>query len=98
MAAAADRWYVPDPSRQVDLDKLREKELLAEFRVYKSSKERHLKLFRTEAVRAGFKAAYEAQDYGTIVSVAKKLPEDILQEDEILLMYFDVASMRIGDD
>ena len=57
-----------------------------------------MKLFRTEAVRAGFKAAYDGQDYKTIVSVAAKLPENVLQEDEKLLMYYDVASMRLGDE
>ena len=97
-AKAADRWYVPDPGKQGDLEKLREKALLTEFESYKNAKERKLKLFRTEAVRAGFKAAYEGQDYKTIVSVAAKLPENVLQEDEKLLMYYDVASMRLGDE
>ena len=55
-------------------------------------------MFRTEAVRAGFKAAYDGQDYKTIVGVAAKLPENVLQEDEKLLMYYDVASMRLGDE
>ncbi len=95
---AADRWYVPDPGKQGDLDKLREKALLTEFETYKHAKERKLKLFRTEAVRAGFKSAYEGQDYKTIVNVAAKLPENVLQEDEKLLMYYDVASMRLGDE
>lgn len=98
IAKAADRWYVPDPSKQIDLEKLRERSLLTEFETYKHAKERKLKLFRTEAVRAGFKAAYEGQDYKTIVSVAAKLPENVLQEDEKLLMYYDVASMRLGDE
>jgi hypothetical protein len=97
-AKAADRWYVPDPGKQGDLEKLREKALLTEFENYKSAKERKLKLFRTEAVRAGFKAAYEGQDYQTIVTVAAKLPENVLQEDEKLLMYYDVANMRLGDE
>ena len=98
IAKAADRWYVPDPSKQIDLEKLREKSLLTEFETYKQAKERKLRLFRTEAVRAGFKAAYDGQDYKTIVSVAAKLPENVLQEDEKLLMYYDVASMRLGDE
>ena len=98
IAKAADRWYVPDPSKQIDLEKLREKTLLTEFETYKNAKERKLKLFRTEAVRVGFKAAYDGQDYRTIVSVAAKLPENVLQEDEKLLMYYDVASMRLGDE
>lgn len=97
-AKAADRWYVPDPGKQGDLEKLREKALLTEFETYKHAKERKLKLFRTEAIRAGFKAAYDGQDYKTIVSVAGKLPESVLQEDEKLLMYYDVASMRLGDE
>jgi hypothetical protein len=98
ISKATDRWYVPDPSKQIDLEKLREKSLLAEFETYKTSKERKLKLFRSEAVRAGFKAAYDGQDYKTIVDVAAKLPENVLQEDEKLLMYYDVASMRLGDE
>ena len=98
IAKAADRWYVPDPSKQIDLEKLRQKSLLTEFETYKQAKERKLRLFRTEAVRAGFKAAYEGQDYKTIVSVSAKLPENVLQEDEKLLMYYDVASMRLGDE
>lgn len=94
---ATDRWYVPDPNKAGDLEKLRERALLAEFEEYKASKQRTLKVFRTEAVRAGFKAAYDRQDYKTIVTVAEKLPETVLQEDEKLLMYHDVATMRLGD-
>jgi hypothetical protein len=98
VAKAADRWYVPDPGRQGDLEKMRESHLLKEFETYKQSRERKLRMFRTEAVRAGFRTAYEAQDYKTIVGIAAKLPENVLQEDEKLLMYFDVASMRLGDE
>src|SRR5438477_8046302 len=49
IAKARDRWYVPDPNKQGDLEKLREGHLLKEFEIYKQSKERKLKLFRTEA-------------------------------------------------
>jgi 16S rRNA G966 N2-methylase RsmD/DNA-directed RNA polymerase subunit RPC12/RpoP len=94
---AHDRWYVPDPNKAGDLEKLRERTLLAEFDEYKSSKQRTLKIFRTEAVRVGFKAAYDRQDYKTIVEVASKVPETVLQEDEKLLMYYDVATTRLGD-
>lgn len=93
-----DRWYVPDPRKQGDLEKLREKSLLREFEEYLAPKLRTLKVFRTEAVRAGFKAAYDRQDYKTIVGVAAKVPESVLQEDEKLLMYYDVATMRLGDE
>ena len=35
IAKARDRWYVPDPGKQIDLEKLRERTLLAEFETYK---------------------------------------------------------------
>jgi len=95
---AKERWYVADPGKQADLEKLRDKALLREFDEYKTSTQRKLKQFRTEALRAGFKSAYDAQDYRCIVDVAKKIPENVLQEDEKLLMYYDVASMRLGEE
>ena len=45
VAKAMDRWYVPDPSKQIDLEKLRERTLLSEFETYKN-----LKGTQTEAV------------------------------------------------
>lgn len=98
LEAAAGLWYVADPNRQGDLEKARERQLLREFEEYRTAKQRKLKEFRTEAVRAGFKAAYDDQDYGTILAVGRKLPEKVLQEDEKLLMYYDVASMRLGEE
>jgi hypothetical protein len=96
LAKAVGRWFVPDPSRQVDLERIRERSLLKEFASYRDAKARRLKQFRLEAVRAGFRDAYETGDYGTIVAVAGRLPEAVILEDEKLLMYFDVARMRLG--
>jgi len=93
---AKDRWYVPDPAKQVDLELVREKRLLREFEQYREAGKKKRKKFRTEAIRAGFKAAYESQDYGSIVAVASLIPEEVLQEDDMLLMYVDVASTRLG--
>ena len=98
IAKARDRWYVPDPGKQIDLEKLRERALRAEFDGYKQSRERKIKLFRAEAVRAGFKSAYDARDYQTIVDVAAKLPEAVVEEDDKLVMYLDVARTRLGVD
>lgn len=95
---ASDRWYVPDPNKQADLEQLRERALLKEFEEYKTSTARKLKIFRTEAVRAGFKACWQEREYPTIVKVAEKLPEAVLQEDEKLLMYYDNALTRLGDE
>jgi len=88
-----DRWYLPDPARQGDLEKLRERSLLREFGEYAQGKSR-LKVFRTEAVRAGFKHAWRERDYKLIVRVADRLPPSVLQEDAGLLMYYDNALMR----
>ena len=65
VAKAHDRWYVPDPNKTGDLEKLREKALLKEFEEYKQTKKK-LKVFRLEAVRAGFKKAWQDRDYATI--------------------------------
>jgi len=96
VAKAKDRWYVPDPNKQADLDKLRERSLLREFETYKESKKKRLKLFRLEAVRAGFQKAWQAADYDTILAVTRKIPPKILQEDPKLLMWYDMSLTRTG--
>ncbi len=97
--AAKDRWYVPDSNRAQDLEKLRERALLREFEEYRNSAQRKLKVFRLEAVRAGFRRAWQSRSdegYRTIVEVARKMSEEVLQEDPKLLMYYDQALTRIG--
>ena len=93
-AKAKDRWYVPDPHKAGDLEKLRDRTLLREFAEYQASDLRRLKVFRLEAVRAGFRRAWQASDYATIVTIAQKIPEGILQEDPKLLMWYDQATVR----
>ena len=91
---AKDRWYVPDPNKATDLAELRTRGLLREFDEYRHSPQRHLKLFRLEAVRAGFRQAWQAKDYATILEVACKIPDDVLHEDPKLLMWYDQAQTR----
>ncbi|MFZ1551318.1 MAG: DNA methylase, partial [Anaerolineae bacterium] len=93
-----DRWYVPDPNKAGDLEKLREKALLKEFDAYRTSSQKRLKVFRLEAVRAGFKKAWQERDYGTIIAVAQRIPESVLQEDPKLLMWYDQAVTRAGGE
>ena len=95
-AKAKDRWYVPDPNRAGDLEKLRERALLKEFDEYRQFKGRKMKVFRIEAVRAGFKKAWQERDYSTIISVAEKILDNVLQEDPKLLMWYDQAVTRTG--
>lgn len=96
VAKARDRWYVPDPNKAGDLEKLREKALLKEFEEYKEVKKK-LKVFRLEAVRAGFKKAWQERDYAVIIAVADKIPSNVLEEDPKLLMWYDQAVTRMGD-
>ena len=93
-----DRWYVPDPNKAGDLEKLRERSLLKEFEEYRASSQKRLKVFRLEAVRAGFKKAWQERNYATIITVASKIPENILLEDPKLLMWYDQATTRAGED
>jgi hypothetical protein len=96
MAKAKDHWYVPDPNKAGDLEKLRERSLLKEFETYKQAKKK-LKLFRLEAVRAGFKKAWQDKDFPTIIAVADKIPKKILEEDQKLLMWYDQAITRMDE-
>jgi DNA modification methylase len=57
-----------------------------------------LKIFRLEAVRAGFKKAWQERDYVTIIAVARRISETVLQEDPKLLMWYDQARTRLGID
>ena len=122
-AKAKDRWYVPDPNKAADLEKLRERALLKEFWEYlppgykptekdspqavlpgfeereaKTPRGRRLKVIRLEAVRAGFKHCWQNRDYRTIIAVAQRIPENVLQEDPKLLMWYDQALTRTGTE
>lgn len=97
VAKAKDRWYVPDPNKAQDLEKKREKALLKEFDQYRAFTGRRLKEFRLEALRAGFRAAWANKDYETIINIAKKVPDEALQEDEKLLTLYDLALTRTED-
>jgi len=98
ISAAKDKWYVPDPNQAIDLEKLREKSLLREFEEYRQSKQKKLKVFRLEAVRAGFAKAWKERNYPIIIEVAQKIPENVLQEDPKLLMWYDQSLTRTGED
>jgi hypothetical protein len=89
-------WCVPDPKKESDLEQIRHRALLKEFQQYLDSKGK-LRVVRTEALRAGFKESWQKQDYATIVQMAKRVPEAVIQEDQALLMYYDNALMRTGE-
>ena len=88
------RWYIPDLTKSGDIAKLREKNLLKEFQEYQQSKGK-LKVFRSEAIRAGFAKLWKEKDYAAIVAMAERLPEETIQEDQNLLMYYDISLSRV---
>jgi len=57
---------------------------------------KRMKIIRTEAVRVGFKLCWQNRDYRTIIAVAERIPENVLQEDPKLLMWYDQAVTRAG--
>ncbi len=71
------------------------KALLKEFEEYKGRLRRNSGSF-VEAVRAGFKKAWQERDYAVIVAVADKIPTNVLEEDPKLLMWYDQAVTRMG--
>ena len=87
-------WYIPDITKEGDMAKLREKSLLKEFDSYLSSKGK-LKLFRSEAIRVGFAKLWKEKNYQAIVDMAERLPEQTVQEDPNILMYYDISLSRI---
>lgn len=88
------RWYIPDVTKEGDLVKLREKNLWKEFEGYMNSKGK-LKLFRSEAIRVGFSRLWKEKNYKAIVDIAERLPEQTIQEDANLLMYYDISLGRV---
>ncbi len=89
------RWYMPDPKKAEDLEKIRMKALLKEFQTYAESKGK-LQRFRSEAVKAGFRDAWARRAFSLIVSIGERLPADAFSEDEQLLYYFDNAKRLAG--
>lgn len=88
------RWYIPDVTKEGDVAKLREKKLWKEFESYLSSKGK-LKLFRSEAIRVGFARLWKDKNYQAIVEMAERLPEQTVQEDPNILMYYDISLSRV---
>ncbi len=88
------KWRIPDPTKEADVRKLREKNLLKEFETYRASKGK-LKSFRSEAIRVGFAHLWKEKNYNAIVEMGKRLPESIIQEDSKLLMYYDNSLSKV---
>ncbi len=97
-AKAGAGWCVPDPNRAGDMEKPRGRAWLRAGEQDRESGLRRPKVFRLEAVRAGFKKAWADLDYATIIAVARKIPENVLQENPRLLMWYDQALTRSEEE
>ena len=92
------KWRLPNIQDDVDMNALRTKALLREFHSYvevASKPKSKIKEARIEALRAGFKQCYIDKDFETIVLVSNKIPQNLLQEDEVLLQFYDIAINKV---
>jgi hypothetical protein len=93
------KWRKPDAEKAADLEAMRSKRLWKEFNLYleqaQKPKAKRMKEVRLEVLRYGFKECYKQKNYKTIVVVGDHIQESLLQEDEVLLQYYDVAMMRV---
>lgn len=89
------RWYIPDPKKAADLEKLRRRSLLREFEGYLSGTGK-LTRFRSEAVRAGFDDAWDRREFDLIAKIGKRIPSDVLVEDPTLRYFVDNAELLVA--
>lgn len=92
-------WRNPDPEKAADLEIIRNRRMMKEFNMYleqaQKPKAKRMKDTRLEVLRYGFKECYRQKNYQAIVTVGDHILESLLQEDEVLLQYYDIASSRI---
>jgi hypothetical protein len=92
------KWRLPNIQDDKDVNVLRTKALLKEFKIYVDVSQKpkaKIKEARVEALRAGFKQCYVDKDFQTIVTVGNKIPQNLLTEDEVLLQFYDIAQSKL---
>jgi len=88
-------WFMPTPNNADDIGSLREKALFKELEEHKQVKKK-LKVFHLDAIRAGFNNSWHKRDYATIMAVADKIPNNVLEEDPKLQVWYDQPVTRMG--
>lgn len=92
-------WRKPDPEKAADLEIIRGRKMMKEYSMYleqaQKPKAKRMKDTRLEVLRYGFRECYKQKDYKSIILVGDHIQETLLQEDEILLQYYDIASTRL---
>ena len=96
---ADGKWRNPDVEKAADLEIIRGRKMMKEFNMYleqaRKPKAKRMKDTRLEVLRYGFKECYKQKDYQSIITVSDHIQESLLQEDEILLQYYDIAISRV---
>ena len=92
------RWRPLNMQDDVDKDAKRTKDLLKIFRQYVEDAKKpktKFKVARREALRAGFKQCYIDKDFKTVVQIWEKLPQDLRDQDEVLLSIYEIALSKV---
>ena len=93
------KWRNPDPEKSADLEILRSRKMMKQFNLYleqaQKPRAKRMKDTRLEVLRYGFKECYKQKDYMSIILVGDHIQESLLQEDEILLQYYDIALSKM---
>jgi hypothetical protein len=92
------KWRLPNMQDDVDKDAMRTKSLLREFKIYSDAAAKpkaKIKEARVEALRTGFKQCYIDKDFQTIVQVGDKIPQNLLEEDDVLLQFYEIALNKV---
>lgn len=92
------KWRLPNMQDDVDKDAMRTKSLLREFKIYSDAAAKpkaKIKEVRVEALRTGFKQCYIDKDFHTIVQVGDKIPQNLLEEDDVLLQFYEIALNKV---
>lgn len=92
------KWRLPNIQDDIDKEAMRTKSLLREFKIYVEAARKakaKIKEVRVEALRTGFKQCYIDKDFQTIVQVGDKIPQNLLEEDDVLLQFYEIALNKV---
>ena len=92
------KWRLPNMQDDIDKEAMRTKSLLKEFKLYAEAANKpkvKIKEARVEALRTGFKQCYIYKDFQTIVQVGEKIPQNLLEEDDVLLQFYEIALNKV---
>lgn len=96
---ADGKWRKPDAEKAADMEIMRGRKMMKEYNMYleqaQKPKARRMRDTRLEVLHYGFKECYKQKDYQAIITVGDHIQESLLQEDEILLQYYDIAVSRV---